>query len=313
MTMPAVVIATWENGLCHVEGGTIEHEFAGQSVRGLAHDGRGGVLAIVGAHSLRRRSAAGEWSEIADSSATLSCCVAIGDGIVAGTDDARLVRIDSDGTPTWLAGFDAIDGRETWYAGRAVIDGTVVGPPLGVRSLSAAGDVLYAGVHVGGVPRSADAGQTWRPTIDIEHDVHEVCVHPTRPEIVAAAAAVGLCLSRDGGTTWAVERRGLHAPHCSGVAFGRNDVFVSASVDPFSAQGALYRRPIDDDGPLQLVGDDLPAWLDGVVDTRCVATRDAMVAVIDRSGRLYRSHDDGASWTSSIDERFSMPSGLLIC
>jgi hypothetical protein len=129
---------------------------------------------------------------------------------------------------------------------------------------------------------------------------------------VIAAAAAGLCISRDAGATWTIETGGLHAPHCSAVAFGRNDIFVSASTDPFAAQGAVYRRPIDESGPLQPSGGGMPRWIDGKADTGCIATRGAMVAVIDWSGRLYISHDDGASWPSPVDG-LAGPSGLHIC
>jgi hypothetical protein len=272
------------------------------------------VLAIVGRHSLRRRSAGGEWIEIAKSEFDLSSCVPIGDVVYVGTDDAQVLRVDPDGAQQRLAGFDAVAGRDTWYAGSAIIDGRLVGPPLGIRSMAATcdGAALLANVHVGGIPRSTDSGLTWRPTIDIENDVHEVCAHPARPDIAIAAAAAGLCISRDAGTTWTIEQRGLHAPHCSAVAFGRNDIFVSASTDPFAEQGAVYRRPIDGDGPLQPLGGGMPKWTDGKVDTGCIATRDSMVAMIDWSGRLYVSHDDGASWSSSFN-RLPGPSGLHIC
>ena len=71
--------------------------------------------------------------------------------------------------------------------------------------------------------RSTDGGATWHPTIDIHSDVHEVCAHPTHPSIVIAAAAIGLCISRDGGATWAVERGGLHA------AIARPSLFLATT------------------------------------------------------------------------------------
>ena len=241
MPTPSILVSTWDNGLFSVTAKAVEQELAGQSVRGLAADGRGGVLAIVGGHSLCRRSSDGEWTEVAKSEFAVSCCVPIGNLVFVGTDDAHVLRLDPDGAQQRLTGFDAVAGRETWYAGTAIVDGKLMGPPLGIRSMTATcdGAVLLANVHVGGVPRSTDAGLTWRPTIDIDSDVHQVCAHPTRPDIVAAAAASGLCVSHDAGTTWTIEPRGLPAPHCSADAFGRTDILVSASTDPFAAQGAV--------------------------------------------------------------------------
>jgi len=311
---PNILVATWEDGLFSIAGTHVRHELAGQTLRALAADGAGGVLAIVDGHSLRRRSAGGEWSEIATSAFPLSCCVAVGASIFAGTDDARILRFDRDGSQHVSTGFDSVRGRDAWYAGTAIVDGKVVGPPLGVRSIAATcdGAVVLANVHVGGIPRSTDAGLTWQPTIDIESDVHQVCAHPSKPGFVVAAAAMGLCISHDAGATWAIEDSGLHAAHCSAVAIGRRYVFVSASTDPFAPQGAMYRRPIDGGGPLQRVGGGMPEWTEGRVDTGCIATRDATVAAIDGAGCLYVSHDDGATWSSSSD-RLPFASGLYVC
>jgi len=314
MPTSSILVATWGDGLFSVTEKRVRQEIAEQSVRSLVADGDGRVLAIVGGHSLCRRSPDGEWTELARSEFDLSCCVPMGNVVFVGTDDARILRVGPDGAQQRLTGFDAVAGRDKWYAGSAIIDGKRVGPPLGIRSMTATcdGAVLLANVHVGGVPRSTDAGLTWHPTIDIDSDVHQVCAHPSRPDIVIAAAAVGLCVSRDAGMTWTIEQQGLHALHCSAVAFGRNDIFVSASTDPFAAQGAVYRRPIDGKGPLQPLGGGMPQWTEGKADTDCIATRDSMAAVIDRSGRLYVSHDDGASWAYPWD-RLPVPSGLHIC
>src|SRR5689334_20003742 len=234
MPMSSILVATWGNGLFSVTGKKVRQELAGQSVRSLVADGDGKVLAIVGGHSLCRRSSDGEWTEMAKSEFDLSCCVPIGNIVFVGTDDARILRVSPEGAQQRLTGFDAVEGRDKWYAGSAIIDGKRMGPPLGIRSMAATCDgVLLANVHVGGIPRSTDSGLTWQPTIDIDSDVHQVCAHPTRPQIVIAASAVGLCMSRDAGTTWTIEQQGLHALHCSAVAFGRNDIFVSASTDPF--------------------------------------------------------------------------------
>ncbi|MBV9234115.1 MAG: hypothetical protein JO030_08740 [Candidatus Eremiobacteraeota bacterium] len=314
VALPSFLVATWSDGVFSLTDDAIRQELAGHSVRSLVADGRGGVLGIVGGHSLKRRSPDGQWFSIAHSDLDLYCCVSIGNVAFVGTDDAQILRISPDGTPEKLRGFDAVAGRDKWYAGGMLVDGKYVGPPLGIRSIAATcdGAVLLANVHVGGIPRSTDGGATWEPTIDIAADVHQVCAHPTRPAAAIAAAAVGLCVSSDAGHTWTVERRGLHEPYCSAVAFGRNDIFVAASNGPFAPQGAVYRRPMDSDGPLSPLGGGMPKWTDGTVDTDCIAARDSTIAAIDASGCLYVSSDDGGSWSQPFD-RFPSPSGVYIC
>jgi hypothetical protein len=309
--MTTILVSTWEHGLLRVDGTTVSQELDAPCVRSPTDDGAGGVLAVVGGHSLYRRYPSGEWTDIAWSHHDLSCCVASGDAIFVGTDDARMMRIDVAHSMNALEGFDRVAGRDTWYAGQAIVDGQPMGPPLGVRSVTATCDgVVLVNVHVGGIPRSTDGGATWAPTLDVDADAHQVLAHPTRPDLAIAAAAVGLCVSRDGGATWRVEQEGLHATHGLAVAFGQRDLFISTAVDPFSDEGAVYRRPIDGEGPLERVGGGLPQWI--AVDTDCMATRGPMAAIVDKAGRLFASEDDGATWSSLVED-LPFPSGLFIC
>jgi hypothetical protein len=310
---PTILVATWDDGLYVVSGDGRTQEMANRQVRGLAPDGRGGAIAVVGQHSLRRRAASGEWVTVAESDYPLSCCVAVRDTIYVGTDDARMLRLRDGGVLDPLEGFDRVAGRDTWFAGSAIVDGQRVGPPLGIRSVAANanGSVLFANVHVGGIPRSVDGGRTWQPTIEIHSDVHEVRGHPSDPDLIAAASAVGLCVSRDAGATWTIERDGLHAPHCSGVAFSGDEIFVSASVDPFVAQGRVYRRPVRTDGELVAVKDGMPEWTEGKVDTGCIATTGSMIAMADRGGNLYLSTEFGRAW-SRVNSGLPAPSGVLL-
>jgi photosystem II stability/assembly factor-like uncharacterized protein len=235
------------------------------------------------------------------------------DTLYVGTDDARMLRL-SGGVLEPMDSFDCVAGRDAWFAGSAIVNGQRVGPPLGIRSVAANSDgsVLFANVHVGGIPRSMDGGRTWQPTIDIHSDVHQVCAHEVDPEIVVAAAAVGLCISRDAGATWTVERDGLHASNCSAVAFSGDDILVSASTDHFATQGRIYRRPIRPDGVIVAVEDGLPTWINGIADTGCIATNGAMVVVVDRAGTVYLSTEFGRAW-SRISSDLPTPSSVLIC
>ena len=315
MAKPTILVATWSEGLFAITGDGRRQEIAGQPVRGLALDGHGGALAIVGRHALRQRPPSGEWATVATSEFDLSCCMAVRDSIYVGTDDARLLRLSPEGgglDP--LEGFDRVAGRDAWFAGSAIINGRRVGPPLGIRSVAANsnGSVLFANVHVGGIPRSLDGGKTWQPTIDIHSDVHEVRAHPANPHLVAAAAAVGLGISRDAGATWTIEREGLHASYCSAVAFSGDDIIVSASTDHFAAEGRIYRRPLNPQGPLAAVEGGMPAWIEGIADTGCIAAHGTFMAVADRAGNLYVSEDFGRAW-SCTNTGLPTASGVLIC
>jgi hypothetical protein len=308
-----VLVSTWADGLFIVTGKIVQQELAGQAVRGLAPDGQRAAIAIVGGHSLCRRAADGKWHTIASSHLNLSCCVAAQGTIYVGTENARVLCVAAGGRLEPLPGFDSAPGREKWYGGAALVDGRLVGPPLGIRSMSAScdGAVLFANVHVGGIPRSSDSGVTWQSSIDIDNDVHEVCAHPTRSHIAIAASAVGLCISRDAGHTWWVEHRGLHARYCSAVAFVEDDMLVAAAADHFAAQGVMYRRAIDVDGPMLTVGRGLPQWTDGIVDTGNIAVRGRAVAAADGGGNLYMSEDAGRTW-SCIAQNLPAPSSLFI-
>src|ERR1700729_2399040 len=121
VTKPTILVATWADGLFAVTGDGRTQEIANQPVRGLAPDGRGGALAIVGRHSLRRRAASGEWATLATSEFELSCCVAAGDAIYVGTDDARMLLLSPDGgVLDPMDGFNDVAGRDTWFAGSAI-------------------------------------------------------------------------------------------------------------------------------------------------------------------------------------------------
>jgi hypothetical protein len=202
---------------------------------------------------------------------------------------ASLTRVFKNGRFEPIPGFEEVSARDDWHA--------VGSRQPYVRSLTAtAAGVLLANVHVGGIPRSADDGATWQPTIDVDADVHQVRAHPERPDLVLAAAAVGLCRSDDAGETWTVFTDGLHASYCRAVAIAGDVMFVSASTGPFADQAALYRRTIDGDGPLERCTDGLPEWQPGNIDTACLDTDGTRVAFGGADGVVYGSDDAGRTW-----------------
>jgi hypothetical protein len=240
-----------------------------------------------------RRDADAAWTDVATTEEwTLTCLTPVPDGAYVGTGDARVLRLFR-GSFAPVPGFDDVDGRDSWHA--------VGSRSPYVRSITKTrSDVLLANVHVGGIPRSANNGTTWKPTIDVDADVHQVRAHAVDPKVANAAAAIGLAESGDAGASWTVRTEGLHATYCRAVAFATAAVLVSASDGPFGKESALYRGSLGG-GPLERCRDGLPEWLAGNVDSGCVdAARGLgteLAAFGDADGSVYVSSDAGRSWT----------------
>src|SRR4051812_46684974 len=118
---PAILVASWGDGVFSVSERGWEQELAGCSVRALTPEGRGGALAVVDHHTLRQRASDGVWVTLATSDAPLACCVASQGHVYVGTEEARVLRLN-EGQLVALHGFDSVEGRETWTAGRALVN-----------------------------------------------------------------------------------------------------------------------------------------------------------------------------------------------
>lgn len=275
--------------------GAVDRVLDGRIDAVARYDGRwfavaGGNRLVRGLDHARRDHA---WEQVAEGPRMTAVTVAPESdlGVVfVGTADAQVLRLE-DGALVTLDAFDSVAGRDEWHA---------VGSSVPyVRSLTATADgrTVLANVHVGGIPRTTDGGRSWSPTIEPDADVHEVRAHPTRPEVVVAAAAVGLATSRDGGSTWTVTTAGMHASYARAVVVADDTVIVSASEGPFAQRGALYRRAVDSDGVVERCTDGLPEWFPGNVDTGCIDAGGSTVAVGDGGGSVHLSHDAGREWS----------------
>ena len=272
-------------------------ELPGRNVTALAVDSTGVCLALVNGHDIWRRESGRAWSMVARSDSPLQSLAGVDENIFAGgLEEAALFRV-THGSVERLTGFDRTPGREHWFAG---------GPPLGVRSLAVTHQrTLLAAVHVGGVPRSIDDGATWKPTMPVMLDVHEVAAHPSQPDVAVAAAAVGLCVSRDDGQSWVVVSDGLPAAfqQRSGdsemtslaVAALGDEVLFSVQSGPFAKRSQLWRWR-SSSGETSSVQDGLPQWLEGKVDTGKLAAGDGRFAVADQSGNLWLSTEGSSGW-----------------
>jgi hypothetical protein len=221
------------------------------------------------------------------------CLLPHEDGLLVGTAEARLFRLRREAVKLDEA-FDEVEGRDRWF--------TPWGGPPDTRSLAAdAAGTVHANVHVGGIVRSTPDGR-WRPSIDIETDVHQVIAHPERAGLILAATAFGLARSDDGGDSWTMADDGLHAPYCRAVAVAGDAVLVSASTGPRTRQAALYRRPLDGGGPFERCTGGLPEWFPSNIDTHTLAADGPRVAFGTAEGQVWRSDDGGSTWEVALDD-----------
>ena len=302
--MATVLVATHSGFRAFTELGEGERELAGRSVGAVSPEIGGACLAVVDSKEIWRRDVSGFWSKVATTPICLQSITSVGGIIFGGAmDEAAMVRITPTGEGERLKGFDQVLGRSDWFAG---------GPPLGVRALTGTADgaALLAAVHVGGIPRSSDRGETWTPTIPIAFDVHEVRAHPSRPNLVAAATAVGLCLSDDSGQNWKVISAGLEIKNSLAVAVLQDEVLFGISDGPFAKRSQVWRWRIGGER-LEQVGDGLPQWLEGKIDTAWIAAGGGRTAILDGGGNLWRSRAGSSGW-ERIATDLPYAFGLLI-
>jgi len=240
----------------------------------------GTFLAVIDRHEVWSHGRDGAWTPIAKSEATLTAVVAAGDAVFAGTDDARVLRLASSGALEPLAGFDTVAGRDEWHTPFGAI-------AVRTMTTTADGGALLVNVHVGGIPRTVDGGDTWVPTIAVDDDVHQVLAHPTRADVVVAAASAGLCRSTDGGATWTSSTDGLAMTYARAVAFVGDEVAISVSNGPRATTAAIYRAGLGG-GPAERIDGGL-GELHGNVDSRCLASDGEVVALADGAGAVWRS------------------------
>jgi hypothetical protein len=284
----SVLVATTDGYHIFTSKGQHLTSLEGHALTAFAPGADGSWLGVVDGRELWQHAPDGTWSPLATWASGLTWPLAVDADVFVGTADARVLRL-RDGAFTPLAGFDDAPGRDEWHP---------VGSPLCVRSMTATcdGAAILVNVHVGGIPRSVDGGVTWQPTIAVDDDVHQVLAHPTDPAIVVAAASVGLCRSTDGGATWTASIDGLHASYARAVTFVGDDVLVSVSDGPMATRSALSRAPVAG-GPAVKVTGGLPEWLDGNVDTGCLAANAKQVALADSAGNVWASPSDHDEWT----------------
>jgi hypothetical protein len=282
-----ILVATTD-GVVELPDGTRALDGTEVNALSLAGEAR---YAIVDSASVLRDEGDG-WQDVARvREGRANCLIASKAGLFVGASEAHLLK-EEGGDLVILEAFESAPGRDEWF--------TPWGGPPDVRSLAEDdSDSLYCNVHVGGILRSDDGGETWTPTIDIGSDVHEVT---TAPETVIAATAWGLASSTDKGISWEFDEGGLHATYARAVALADDTIVMSASSGPRGDSSALYRRRLDTPGSFERCGGELPEWFSTNINTGCVAAVGTTVAFGTDEGEVYLSNDSAATFTRVADD-----------
>ena len=262
--------------------------FNGHEITALAGDGLR-WWALVDGRTLWHWRKDASWEELARLQDDPGTCLAqTPAGLLVGTAGAHLLHL-KEGQLVRVDGFEQVEGRQEWY--------TPWGDPADTRSISTDPvGAVYVNVHVGGVVRSIDGGRSWRPTLDIHVDAHQVLAHPAAARMVLAATAVGFAISEDGGDSWRFESEGLHAHYLRAVAVAGDHVLVSASTGPGGKRAALYRRGLRGNEKFERCRQGLPDWFQPNIDTSCLAASAVTEVFGTDDGRVFLSTDTGISW-----------------
>src|SRR5438876_2822924 len=276
-----ILVAT-EDGVRNVETGEVT--LAGRDVTHLVA-ATGGLWALADRHEVLHAVAPTEWQTILRVEGGTARCLLprAGGALFVGTAGAHVLR-RSDGGLRRLRSFDAVPGRDKWS--------NPASSAPDVWSLASASDSVLVSVHVGGVWRSDDEGDTWNASLEPKTDVHQVVA--TGTGVVAVAAQRGFGWSRDAGRSWSWTTKGLHASYLQAVAIAGDSVFVGASSGPFSHDAAVYRAE-SLGTPFRRCADGVPEWFETNVHPHRLAAADDRVAVAVEEA-VYVSQDGGRTW-----------------
>jgi hypothetical protein len=284
--MPRILVAT-ADGLHELGDGAVPGRVhhAGRVVTTVV-EWEKQLWAIIDRSEVWHMAEVDGWNQLGELGHYQGTCLAfMKDDVLVGSSEARLFRVAGEGLEP-VSAFDHAEGRSTWY--------TPWGGPPDTRSISEWDEAVYVNVHVGGIVRTEDRGETWTPTIDIDADVHQVT---TAEGLVLAASAGGLAMSVDRGGAWTFRSEGLEAPYSRAVTVCGDAVIVSASRGPRGGRAAVYRGALGGGG-LERCRTGLPEWFDDNIDSYCLdANPDRpFVAFGTSDGRVFASEDAGRSW-----------------
>lgn len=241
------------------------------------------------------------------------------DKVYAGVEDAALFHT-ADGGETWqeLAGLRGHGTGKSWQpgAGGMCLHTILLDPDNPQR--------LYVGISAAGAFRSDDGGKSWRPinrglvseyipepTAEVGHCVHNLAMHPSRPDVLFMQKHWDVMRSDNGGDSWVEISGNLPSDFGFPIAVHAHEpetvyvVPIKSDSEHFPPDGKLriYRS--------RAGGNEWEALTNGLPQQDCYVNvlRDAMaVDSLDNcgiyfgttGGQVYVSNNSGDSWTAIV-------------
>ncbi|MDQ4127671.1 MAG: hypothetical protein M3151_06960 [Actinomycetota bacterium] len=306
--------AAGDEAVAIIEDAGVETVLEGRGARSLAVDPEDPHTLYVGTSDeglFKSEDGGRNWEKLSGIGPPRVTAVAVSpaDGAVyAGTEPSALF-VSRDGGGSWqdLEGMRHLPSAPTWSF-----------PPRPwtshVRAIALSHlnpDLVVAGIELGGVVRSTDAGETWqdqRP--GAQADCHSLAAHREAPNLLYEAAGGGFAQSSDFGDSWKAADEGMDLRYVWGLALDAQDpslIYASAASGPGRAHGggssdaAIYRRVAG--GRWEAVLENLAAF------PYALCSDPELPGVLYAGfgdGTIYRSRDSGEGW----EEIARVPPGL---
>ena len=239
--------------------------------------------------------------------------------VYAGVEDAALFR-SVDGGQTWQE-FPALreaKGR-LWQPGAGgMCLHTILLDPLNERR-------IYVAISAAGVFRTDDGGQTWKaitkglvagfelpdPTAEVGHCVHNIAMHPARPEVLFMQKHWDVMRTDNAGEEWREVSGNLPSDFGFPIAVHAHEpetiyvIPIKSDAEHFPPEGKLrvYRS--------RTGGDAWEALTDGLPQSNCYVNVLRSALAVDRleecgiyfgttGGQVYASTNSGDSWKAIV-------------
>ena len=162
------------------------------------------------------------------------------DRVLAATNDGSIVRNDAATKATGTSVWSEVRPREGWVSWIAF-------DPFDANVAYA----TYAGFGGAHVWKSTDGGTSWSPLPGTLPDipVHSIAVDPTRRERLYLGTDLGVFVSLDGGSIWAVENTGFANAVTETVVIGQGS--LGPAVYAFTHGRGAWRAELTIRGPMR--------------------------------------------------------------